>query len=110
MEKKFHYYNLEGLELKIPLKKREGDLGYIEDISDLIDNPKYTPLGHPVIFTFFDPCKPFEGQFDECIDCQYFKKAQTEHFSNLGICIHEAMKCKVESAECRVGTESVKNE
>ncbi len=90
MEKKFHCYNLEGLELKIPLKKREGDLGYIEDIGDLIDNPKYTPLGHPVILTFFDPCELFEGQFEDCVDCAFFKGIQTDHFSNIGICTHES--------------------
>ncbi len=90
MEKIVHWYNLDGLELKIPLKKRRGEQGYIEDYSDLIDNPRYTPLGNPVIFTHSEPCEVSQGNFSDCADCEFFKKANVEHFTLLGICTHES--------------------
>ncbi len=92
MENKIHKYILDGLELTIPLKARKGEDGFIEDYSDLIDHPLHTPSGHPIIFTYNEPCEEFAGQITDCVDCPYFQKPTTIHFTLIGICTHEAMK------------------
>ncbi len=92
MEKKVHHYNLEGLEINLPIKKRKGECGYIEDYSDLIDNPRHTPLGHPVILTNNEACELFEEEFGDCADCEFFKKAEASHFTLIGICTHQSKK------------------
>ncbi len=77
MEKKVHHYNFEGLEFDIPLKWFDLQERYIEDYSVFMDEPqKYTPLGHPVIFTYADPCEEFADKITDCVDCPNFKKAE----------------------------------
>ncbi len=92
MDTNVHHYDLEGLAIDIPLKKRKDTCGYIEDCSDLIDNPKYTPLGHPVILTNNEACELFEKEFEDCADCKFFQKAKTEHFTLIGICTHQSQR------------------
>ncbi len=91
MEKESHQYIFDGLKIEVPLKKRDGEDGYIEDYSKLIDYPQFTPSGHPVILSFYEPCGVFKGQFEDCSDCPYFKRAEANHFTLLGICTNE--KC-----------------
>ncbi len=91
MEKISHRYNFDGLEIEVPLKKRDGENGYIEDYSNIIDYPQFSPLGHPVILSFYEPCRFFKGQFEDCSDCPHFKRAEANHFTLLGICTNE--KC-----------------
>ncbi len=100
MEKEFHRYNLEGLELKIPLRKRKGRTDYSENLNDLFDNPKVTPLGHRVIVSWDWVCEHFkklpsceakDPKSCECSDCEYFARAESEtgFETQIGICTHE---------------------
>ncbi len=121
MEKKFHHYNLEGLELEVPMHKRESRTEYSENLNFLFSRQLYTPLGSPVIVCWGWICEHFDKSPSctkenlkncECSDCKYFVRAESDvgYETQIGICTHESMKCRVESAECRIKTESVKNE
>ncbi len=92
MEKNVHRYVLEGLELEIPLKLAKNTNTYIEDCSELINHPKYTPSGHPVILTHYEPCELFAGEISDCADCGFFKSADAVHFTLIGICTHQSKR------------------
>ncbi len=84
-------YELEGLVLDIPLNYDEKSGIYLEDYSDIFENPIWTPKGHPVMFAGEDACSFAEeetpGGCPDCGSCRYYMRA-AEH-TWIGICRHE---------------------
>ncbi len=85
---KYRKYELEGTILKIPLKyDKQSDI-YIEDYSELIENPIHTLEGSPIMFAGEDACQYAQeqtpGGCPDCGSCKFYISAG-EH-SWIGIC------------------------
>ena len=84
---KTRQYNIEGLLLEIPVCYDELVGKEIEIFPDFIENPVYTPEGHPVLFTGEDACA--YGQAPDgmpCIDCgscRFYRQVQN---ALIGVC------------------------
>ncbi len=89
--KKNRRYEFDGLILNVPMNYDVQSQMYIEDYSDIFENPVCTPRGSPVMFAGEDACHLAEeatpGGCPDCGSCKYYRRAG-EH-TWLGICDHE---------------------
>ncbi len=84
-------YDIEGVTLHIPLRYDEKSGKHIEDYRDFLENQRFTPLGHPILFVGEDACEYVPDAAD-CGSCPHFKRA-AEH-TWIGICTH-SQRCKI---------------
>lgn len=91
MDRKANLYKIGSKYLEIPLIWDEYSQRYLEDYSDFIAHPVYTPEGCPILLTIEDACiyaEPAEDE-TECIDCgscRYYKQTSG---TLLVVCNHE---------------------
>ncbi len=87
-------YEIEGMELNIPLRYDEQSDKYIEDYRECIENSLYTPKGHPIMFAGEDACTFAEeetpGGCPDCGSCKFYRRAD-EH-SWIGTCVNKYRK------------------
>ncbi len=84
-------YELEGLVLNVPLRYDKQSERYIEDYSELIENPRFTLLGSPIMFAGEDACALAEeatpGGCPDCGSCRFYERAGDRSW--IGLCKHE---------------------
>ena len=87
---KTRQYNIEGALLEIPLCYDELTGREIEIFPDFIENPVYTPEGHPVLFTGEDACEygeaPDGAPCTDCGACRFYRQAPG---TLIGVCKHQ---------------------
>lgn len=88
---KVREYRLDGAVLKIPLSYDKQTDMYIEDYRELIENPRYTPAGHPIMFAGEDACEYAKeatpGGCPDCGCCLFYQRADQHTW--IGICKNE---------------------
>lgn len=77
--KKTKKYDVEGATLTIPLRYDADSGRYMEVYPDFIENPVYTPEGHPIMLTPEDVCAFSEKEdanepLVDCGSCRFYGK------------------------------------
>ncbi len=84
-------YEIDGIELKVPVYRDDFSGMYLEDYSQWFDLDRFTPSGHLILCSSEDACEFVEGlDSDHCIECavcRFFKRAGENTL--IGICLHE---------------------
>ena len=98
MERK-RRHNIEGAILEVPLVYDRQTDQFIEEYSDLIEEPVYTPAGERVLLTIEDAC-PYGQQnpdgMGDCGSCVYYRQAPG---TLLGVCGNQNMRMRPENTE-----------
>lgn len=81
-------YHVEGATLTIPLRYDEKSGKYMEVYPDFIENPVYTPEGHPIMLTLEDACafgekKEVNEELVDCGSCRFYRQLPN---TLIGVC------------------------
>ena len=88
-------YNIEGVEIEIPLRYDKISGIYLEEYPDFTANPVYTPDNAPIMFTGEDACEYAEAASEEpCIDCGSCRFYRQFSDTLIGVCGNEKRRKK----------------
>lgn len=83
-------YEVDGLTLKIPLIYDKKADRYYQDFSEIIDHPKYTPHGVPILLGAEDACEYAEEGVRSCDGCIHYAPAMERAL--FGVCRNECKR------------------
>ncbi len=72
---KTRLYEIDGMQIEIPLRWDTLAKKYLEVYDELIDNPKRTPLGYPIVTVMEEACSFAPDGVTGCRNCPNYQAA-----------------------------------